>query len=585
VESPLQSWLTLQCRMVAGAEAALAVLGESERAPDAGVAHWPSPEQGTPRLSALVEVARRRGRIAVQEPAPAAGPSRALTHVALPITRGGRVAGAVGISLRGLAHAESKTVAERLAGGVRGLELLLDAQGERDRLAALLSLAAGLLTHEDLPQATHALAGELARELGCERMAVGLLRRGRLRVVALSTSARVDERRDAVRDVSAAMEEALDQDARLEHPAPPGAPPQGLRAHEQLARGSGAARVCTVPLAARGTAVGALTGEWSEADAPPADWRERLAAAAALTGPVLDLLERAAASPWARARAQAARLAERHLGADRSIAKWAAAAATALLLLLALAPADYRVSAPARLEGRVQRALVAAVPGYIAEANARAGDLVEAGEVLARLDDRDLRLEERRLRSEKVRLEKEYRQALATESRTDASIAAARVEQASARLELVREQLARTSVVAPFDGIVLEGDLDRSLGSPVEPGDVLFELAPLDGYRIIVEVDERDIADVEVGQRGRLALSALPGRRLPLVVERITPISTAEEGRNYFRVESALAQPGDSLRPGMEGIAKIEAGERRLLWIWTHGLFDWLRLRAWPWLP
>jgi len=585
VESPLQSWLTLQCRGVAGAEAALAVVGESARAPRARVAHWPSPETVTPRLSALVEAARQRGRVVVQEPGAAAGPSNATTHVALPITLEGRVAGAVGMSLRGLPHAESKAVAERLAEGVHALELLLDAQGERDRLAALLSLATELLAREELPQAAHALAAELARDLGCERVTVGLLRRGRPRVVALSTSARVDERRDAVRDVSAAMEEALDQDARLEHPLPAGAPPHGTRAHEQLACSSGAALVCTLPLAAGGRPVGALTCEWSEADAPPADWRERLAAAATLTGLVLDLLDRAAASPWARARAQAARLAERHLGPDHALARWTGAAAAVLLLLLALAPADYRVSAPARLEGSVQRALVAAVPGYVAEANARAGDVVEAGDVLARLDDRDLRLEQRRLQSESVRLEKDCREALATERRTEASIAAARLAQAAARLELVGEQLARTSVVAPFDGIVLEGDLDRSLGSPVEPGDVLFELAPLDGYRIIVEVDERDIADVEVGQRGRLALSALPGRKLPLVVERITPISTAEEGRNYFRVEAALEEPGDSLRPGMEGIAKIEAGERRLLWIWTHGLFDWLRLQAWPWLP
>ena len=49
---------------------------------------------------------------------------------------------------------------------------------------------------------------------------------------------------------------------------------------------------------------------------------------------------------------------------------------TALLLLLTVVPGSYRISARASLEGRVQRALVAAVTGYIAEANVRAGDLV-----------------------------------------------------------------------------------------------------------------------------------------------------------------------------------------------------------------
>jgi hypothetical protein len=35
----------------------------------------------------------------------------------------------------------------------------------------------------------------------------------------------------------------------------------------------------------------------------------------------------------------------------------------------------------------------------------------------------------------------------------------------------------------------------------------------------------------------------------------------------------------------MEGIAKIDAGRRRLLWIWTHELIDWLRLQLWSFLP
>jgi hypothetical protein len=88
-----------------------------------------------------------------------------------------------------------------------------------------------------------------------------------------------------------------------------------------------------------------------------------------------------------------------------------------------------------------------------------------------------------------------------------------------------------------------------------------------------------------VGQRGRLALSALPGRPLPLAVERITPIATAEEGRNYFRVEAVLEEPVEALRPGMEGIAKIEVGRRKLLWIWSHEMLDWLRLRTWSLMP
>jgi hypothetical protein len=35
----------------------------------------------------------------------------------------------------------------------------------------------------------------------------------------------------------------------------------------------------------------------------------------------------------------------------------------------------------------------------------------------------------------------------------------------------------------------------------------------------------------------------------------------------------------------MEGVGKILVGDRKLIWIWTHSLVDWLRLFAWKWMP
>jgi hypothetical protein len=119
----------------------------------------------------------------------------------------------------------------------------------------------------------------------------------------------------------------------------------------------------------------------------------------------------------------------------------------------------------------------------------------------------------------------------------------------------------------------------------VEQGKVLFELAPLDAWRVILKVDERDIAHVRDGVAGELVLTSLPGQSFPLKVKKVTPVSVAEEGRNYFRVECELPKGAAKLRPGMEGVGKVEAGERSLLWIWTHRFTDWLTLKAWEWLP
>lgn len=164
------------------------------------------------------------------------------------------------------------------------------------------------------------------------------------------------------------------------------------------------------------------------------------------------------------------------------------------------------------------------------------------------------------------------------------TVAAAQEQQALAQLGLVDERLERANLRAPFEGVVVTGDLSQLLGSPVEQGKVLFEVAPLDAYRVVLHVDERDVAELKAGQRGQIALAGMPFDRLPFTVRQITPISTAQEGRNYFRVEAQLDQAPPRLRPGMEGIGKVEVGKRKLLWIWTHPLIEWLQLTTWRWL-
>ena len=46
-----------------------------------------------------------------------------------------------------------------------------------------------------------------------------------------------------------------------------------------------------------------------------------------------------------------------------------------------------------------------------------------------------------------------------------------------------------------------------------------------------------------------------------------------------------LAEPTAILRPGMEGVGKIDAGRRKQIWIWTHKISSWLRMFFWSWWP
>jgi RND family efflux transporter MFP subunit len=264
-----------------------------------------------------------------------------------------------------------------------------------------------------------------------------------------------------------------------------------------------------------------------------------------------------------------------------------AAALVLLVAFLAFATGDYRVSANARIEGEIQRALTAPFQAYVRETGRRAGDLVKQGEVLARLDDRDLRLERTRLAAQLEQYGRQYREAMAQRDRATARIVSAQAEQVEAQLALVDEQLSRTDIVAPFDGVLVSGDLTQALGAPLERGQTLFEIAPLDAYRVVLQVDEHRVADLRAGQRGELVLASMPGERYGFSVGKVTPVSTAKEGRNFFRVEAELddAHTGARLRPGMEGVAKVTVDERNLGWIWTREAANWVRLKAWSWTP
>jgi multidrug resistance efflux pump len=173
--------------------------------------------------------------------------------------------------------------------------------------------------------------------------------------------------------------------------------------------------------------------------------------------------------------------------------------------------------------------------------------------------------------------------ALAASDRGQYIISEAKADEARAQIGLIDTWLARGRIVAPFDGLVIEGDLMQSLGAPVKRGEVLLTIAPKGEYRLVVEVDDRDIAAVRPGQHGEVVLGALAEDKLPFVVERVTPVASARDGRNFFEVFAKMDSAHDLLQPGLRGVARISAGEKTIAWIASHRLLDWVRVTLWSW--
>jgi len=588
------SWLALQCSMIPAAATGAVFFTKAGERPGVPVATWPRALDDLPALqdAALQSWAERRGVVVEREPDGNISAAASEFAVGYPCTVDGVVRAIVAIELRGAADDSLQLTMRQLPWGVGWLENLLRRQegdadrGAKDRFRTVLELMATVLDRESFRYAATAFVTELSARLGCDRASLGFMDKDRVEVVALSHSAHFNKSMNLVRSVAAAMEEAIDQRATIVFPPSSTDAPLVTRQHAALAADFGATQIQTVPISTEGEAYAALTVEYG-GDTPRHEAGDAALceAAASFVGPLLREKRRGERSLALRMvdgmRIKIGRL----LGPRHFALKLSALLVLAGVSFLFLATGEYRVTAHATVEGEVQRAIVAPFDGYIAESFARAGDKVAAGEVLGRLDDKDLLLEQRNLTSQRGKLIGEYRQALAGHDRANIAVKKASIDQIDAQLALVEEKLLRTRMTAPFEGLVVTGDLSQSLGATVERGQVLFEMAPLDDYRVILQVDERDIADVVVGQSGSLVLSSLPDQRFRFSVAKITPVAESEEGQNFFRVEARLEDSSERLRPGMEGVSKIGIGNRKLAWIWTHRLTEWARLWSWLWLP
>jgi RND family efflux transporter MFP subunit len=451
------------------------------------------------------------------------------------------------------------------------------------RAGLALQLQAAVLSHAGSAAAATAFATELALALGCSRVSLGFVRRHQVRLVAVSHGADGELQGEAHDPVAAAMDEALEQGISLAVPVAAEAASAIRLAHLALLRRQGGA-VATIPLIHLQDSVGAVTLEWPQRPPGFEPLVAELEHLVSLVGPVLHLLQERE-TPWLqRSWATAHRQWQQLRSPAGMRLRRALGLAGLVLLALCLVPVAQRVGGQARVEGEAQRALVAPVDGFLKSVAVRPGDPVRAGQVLVELAEQDLQLERRKWASEQAQQESAYATALARSERPAMVIALAKADEARARLGMIDAQLARARIVAPFDGVVLAGDLAQNLGAPVERGQLLLTLAPGQRHRVVVQVDEREISQVQVGQTGVLALSSLPWESLPIQVQRITPMARSVDGANVFEVEAQVSARPDQLRPGQQGVARIEVGRQPLALSWWRRLGNTLRLVAWRWL-
>jgi hypothetical protein len=457
---------------------------------------------------------------------------------------------------------------------------------QRSTALARLRVASEILTASNrsgrFMSAAMALCNESATQWHCNRVSLGFLQGRYVRVEAMSHTDKFSRQTKLLQAIETTMEECLDQDVEVIHPAPEDAA-YVSRAAAQLAADHGPAAVLSLPIRQNGEVAAVVTLERTpERPFTSLEEIEALRLVCDLCAP--RLVELHGNDQWVGARTAAA--ARKSLGVllgpTHTWIKACAALVFLVAVLVTFLKGDYRIEAPFVFEAATRQVVVAPFDTFIKSISAVTGDEVHAGKtILGVLDTSELRLKLAALKAEQLGYQKQTAASMRDRKTAEAQMAHAQSDKLAATIRLLEQNIGQATLVAPIAGRVVSEDLKKQIGAPVEKGDILFEIARIESLRAELYIPEDLIAGVRVGQKGELASVGHPDQRIRFVVERINPIADVVDDRNVFTVRVRLLETRAWMRPGMEGIAKISAGKRRYVWIWSHRLTNWLRMKLW----
>ncbi len=458
--------------------------------------------------------------------------------------------------------------------------VVVRARNDVAKFSEALDLMVLLNAEKRYVAAAMTFCNEIASRYRCDRVSLGWVQDGYVRVQAISHIEKFEKKMTAVQAIEAAMEEALDQDEEIIWPRPEGAL-SVVRDHEKYSREQGARYLASLTLRLDDNPEAVLTCERSEEPFSEEDVRGLRVfcdQAARRLGDLKRLDRWFGARIFASVREALGKL----LGVEHTFAKLLGVLVAIALAVLIFGKMEYRVEAPFILKTDDLSYLPAPFDGYIHQVHVKIGDRVRKESPLLSLDTRELLLEEATAVANQNRYVREAAKAYAQKALADMKVARALEEQADARLKMVHYHLNHADVRAPFEGIVVEGDLKELLGAPVKKGDILFKVARLGNMYVEMKVDERDVHEVAVKSAGEIAFVGRPDLKFPVRVDRVDPVAVTQDERNVYLARALLPdKPETWWRPGMSGVAKINVGKRNILWIFAHRTIDFLRILLW----
>lgn len=450
----------------------------------------------------------------------------------------------------------------------------------QSHLTDVLDLMTLLNTQHRFIAAAMTVCNELATRYSCDRVSLGWFQKGYVRVKVMSNTDHFEKKMEAVAQLELAMEESLDQEADIIVPAAEESH-YITRDHDLYAKAQDVKFMNTFPLRKDGTIIGLCTFERSNAPLDVVELRYLRVTIDQLTTRLDELKHH---DRWFGIRFVdwLGKKLSKLLGYEHMWAKLIGIIGALALIVVTLIPVRYRVDSPMILRTDDVSYITAPFDGYIDSVGVKPGDLVTTKESLLTLDNKDLLLEEAALTAEKNREQREVEKARAAGELADMCIAQARFDQVIAKLEINHFKLDQAAIVSPYDGVVIEGDQMEKVGSPIKQGEILFKIGRIKDIYAEVKVNEAEIQNIKATAPGQIALASRPQELFDLTVTLVEPSAVVTNKDNVFLVRCKFKNAVPSwFRPGMTGIAKINAGHKTLLWIASHRTIDFIRLKLW----
>ena len=430
-------------------------------------------------------------------------------------------------------------------------------------------------------EAANRLCNELETELAAMRVTLGWRKKGLMELIATNHGGRIRNDTEIAGALGRAMDEAAEQDCEVGVPSIKGV---GInRQHKAFSEAHANCQILSMPLRENGEVHGSVTIEYSQdSDGISQERIDALRVVLDLVSPQLVNLYQK--SGWIGSRAWrsvrqrfASLLGYRHTG-------WKLLGVSLALtfLLCCVIPIKHTVKAPFLLRTEASADVTAPFSGFIDTVDVNVGDVVRKGQVLLRLDRRELLMQRIELKAQRERSLADSRRYEAEGDLSQMKLSQLSIEQADAKLTALNYRLDLSEICAPFDGVIVEGDLKERLSSPTQVGEKLMRIVEISDTYGELQVDERDIHFLKKGMEGELAFTSRPEDKFRVSLDSYEPVAVVKETGTAFRVRVNLTDSPESWwRPGMSGVCKVDIENRSVAWVYLHRTWEFVRMKLW----